>query len=82
MGFLNVEDITAAEIGQQKKLQKALDDTKRANTEKSRFPARMSHDMRTPLNGIIGILEIDRKHENDIDCLKKTIARPLLSPTI
>lgn len=60
MGFLNVEDITAAEIGQQKKLQKALDDAKRANTEKSRFPARMSHDMRRPLNGIIGILEIDR----------------------
>ncbi|MGN0466941.1 MAG: response regulator [Lachnospiraceae bacterium] len=71
LGFLNVDDIVAAEIEQQQKLQKALDDAKRANSEKSRFLARMSHDMRTPLNGIIGILEIDQKHADDIDYLKK-----------
>ena len=71
LGFLNVDEIVAAEIEQQQKLQKALDDAKRANSEKSRFLARMSHDMRTPLNGIIGILEIDKKHEDDIEYLKE-----------
>lgn len=71
LGFLNVDDIVAAEIEQQRKLQKALDDAKRANAEKSRFLARMSHDMRTPLNGIVGILEIDKKHADDIKYLKE-----------
>lgn len=71
LGFLNVDDIVAAEIEQQQKLQKALDDAKRANAEKSRFLARMSHDMRTPLNGIVGILEIDKKHADDITYLKE-----------
>lgn len=71
LGFLNVDDIVAAEIEQQQKLQKALEDAKRANAEKSRFLARMSHDMRTPLNGIIGILEIDKKHADDINYLKE-----------
>ena len=71
LGFLNVDDIVAAEIEQQRKLQKALEDAKRANAEKSRFLARMSHDMRTPLNGIIGILEIDKKHADDINYLKE-----------
>ena len=71
LGFLNVDDIVAEEIEQQQKLQKALDAAKRANAEKSRFLARMSHDMRTPLNGIVGILEIDNKHADDINYLKE-----------
>ena len=72
LGFLNVDSIVAAEIEQQRRLQAALDDAKRANEEKSHFLARMSHDMRTPLNGIIGLLEIDHKHENDIEYLKES----------
>ena len=68
---MNVDDIVVAEIEQQQKLQKALDDAKRANAEKSRFLARMSHDMRTPLNGIVGLLEIDKKHAEDINYLKE-----------
>ena len=31
----------------------------------------MSHDMRTPLNGIVGLLEIDKKHAEDINYLKE-----------
>ncbi len=72
LGFLNVDSIVEAEIEQQKKLQAALDDARRANEEKSRFLARMSHDMRTPLNGMIGLLEIDRKHEDDVEYLKES----------
>lgn len=43
----------------------ALESEKKANKSKSDFLSRMSHDMRTPLNGIIGLLKISEKHFND-----------------
>ena len=43
----------------------ALESEKKANKSKSDFLSRMSHDMRTPLNGIIGLLKIVEKHFND-----------------
>lgn len=39
-------------------LQDALEKAKQANAAKSEFLSRMSHDIRTPLNGIIGCLDI------------------------
>lgn len=39
-------------------LQEALEKAKQANAAKSEFLSRMSHDIRTPLNGIIGCLDI------------------------
>lgn len=43
----------------------ALESEKKANQSKSDFLSRMSHDMRTPLNGIIGLLDICKKHPED-----------------
>lgn len=40
----------------------ALESEKRANKAKTDFLSRMSHDMRTPLNGVIGLLDICAKH--------------------
>ena len=42
-----------------------LESEKKANHAKTAFLTRMSHDIRTPLNGIIGLLDIGEKHKTD-----------------
>lgn len=65
--------------GTRSSLKKLLTLPERANAEKSNFLSRMSHDMRTPLNGIIGLLEIDKKHENDVKFLKNNREKAFIS---
>ena len=52
----DISDRTAAEQG----LIEARDQAQRADRAKSEFLAVMSHEMRTPLNGILGVLDLLR----------------------
>ena len=47
------------------RLQAAFDEMRTANRAKTNFLSRMSHDIRTPLNGIIGLLKINEAHFDD-----------------
>lgn len=79
--YINVTDET--ELRQMQKqledqaeeLKKALSLAKEANKAKSDFLSRMSHDIRTPMNAIIGMTDIADSHMDDParvkDCLKK-----------
>jgi len=46
-------------------LENALAEANSANAAKTRFLSQMSHDIRTPLNGIIGMTDIAAKNVND-----------------
>lgn len=55
------KDVTATVHEEQKKekmLSDALEDAKKANEAKTVFLSNMSHDMRTPLNGVIGFTNL------------------------
>ncbi|MCM1145601.1 MAG: transporter substrate-binding domain-containing protein, partial [Lachnoclostridium sp.] len=56
-------------------LQNALDMADAANKAKTNFLSSMSHDIRTPMNAIVGMTDIAKKHTDDRekleDCLDK-----------
>ena len=73
-------DITeekSRELMYQKRLKASMEDAHRANLSKTAFLQRMSHDIRTPLNGIVGMIHIAEKHNNDVvklqECRQKIL---------
>ena len=54
-----------------RQLQEAVLKAEKASMAKSSFLSRMSHDIRTPLNGIIGLLKIDEDHFEEKDLVRE-----------
>lgn len=46
-----------------------------ANAAKTAFLTRMSHDIRTPLNGILGLIEIEELNEDDMQVARESRAK-------
>ncbi|NBJ92436.1 hybrid sensor histidine kinase/response regulator [Parablautia muri] len=62
------QDITKSKVKElrgQQALQAACEAADRANASKSEFLSRMSHDLRTPMNGIMGMIKIAGNYIND-----------------
>ena len=70
----DIEDIVKEEKKKQEQLEEALEEAERANGAKSEFLAHMSHDIRTPMNAIIGMTSIAKeecKDEKILEYLEK-----------
>ena len=70
-----IDDYKQKELAYQQELVKAVESANQANTAKTDFLNRTSHDIRTPLNGILGMLDIAQKNETNpkalLECHEK-----------
>ena len=77
LGFANIEEERQEELRKRKLLEDALEQARHAADAKSSFLSNMSHDIRTPMNAIMGFAGIASEHLDDPDkvraCLDKII---------
>ncbi|MDD7460155.1 MAG: response regulator [Spirochaetales bacterium] len=65
LAFMNVDDEIEHEMKQKKLLQETLSMAESASRAKTMFLSNMSHDIRTPMNAIIGFTTLALNHIND-----------------
>ena len=74
VGTRNIDSLIKKERMQEEKLKKAYAVAENANKAKTEFLNNMSHDIRTPMNAIVGFTDIAMKRKPDKEvenCLKK-----------
>ena len=61
VGVKNVDEYTRKELNQKLLLEEALSSTEDANAAKTAFLFNMSHDIRTPMNAVLGFANLAKK---------------------
>ena len=72
-GIRCVDEVVNAEKKQRQILEDALKSANRANAAKSDFLSMMSHDIRTPMNAIIGMTAIASAHAEEPDRVRDSL---------
>ena len=71
--FRLIDDEKKKELENTEILKDALVKSEKKEKDKSEFFSQMSHDMRTPLNAILGFAGLSKSHQDDAACLKDYI---------
>lgn len=69
----DVSEQKRKEMTYQEDLRVTAEEAERANAVKTDFLKRMSHDMRTPINGIRGLVNIGKNHIHDVDKIEECL---------
>lgn len=80
-GFQNVDGIVENEKKQQDELSLALSAAQQANKAKTMFLNSMSHDIRTPMNAIIGFTALAQTHIDKTELVQDYLAKINTSST-
>ncbi len=75
----DITNFVETEHRQQRKLEEAMKRVKEANNAKTQFLSSMSHDIRTPMNAIIGMTALASKHLDDQEYMKNCLNKMALA---
>ena len=75
MGFRNIDSIIAEQEKSRKELEDALNAAQYANRAKTTFLNSMSHDIRTPMNAIIGFTSLAATHIENTNLVKDYLGK-------
>ena len=95
LAFMFIDNVTAQKLEldakiaeqkqelekQQKLLEQALVQAEMANHAKTMFLSNMSHDIRTPMNAIIGFTNLALNHLDDVSLVKNYLNKTVVSST-
>ncbi len=75
----DITNFVESEHLQQRKLEEAMVRVEEANNAKTQFLSSMSHDIRTPMNAIIGMTTLASKHLEDQEYMKNCLNKMALA---
>ena len=79
VGFANVDEQTRDALAKNQELADALAQAQHANASKTVFLSNMSHDIRTPMNAIIGFTNLALRHFENRTQVKDSLEKVLSS---
>ena len=79
LGFHSIDEATRSEMEKKAMLEEALSQANRASKAKSVFLSNMSHDIRTPMNAIVGFTSLALSHMERQEQVKEYLEKIMTS---
>ncbi len=75
LAYRPIDDIVKSEKKQQEELSRALNAAEQSNRAKTTFLNNMSHDIRTPMNAIVGFTALAREHMDQRERVEEYLSK-------